>query len=190
MKLLIIDNFDSFTYNLQHYTAQFCNQVIVKRNNEISLDEISEFDGFIISPGPGLPQDAGITMQAIKTFGSTKKILGVCLGHQAIAEVFGAKLINLDEPLHGVAIETESLNTQELIFSDIPNKFLTGRYHSWIVDPHSLKNTSLQIIAKDHFGQVQALKHRDYNIRSVQFHPESVMTEYGLKMIENWILKC
>ena len=190
MKLLIIDNFDSFTYNLQHYAEQFCDSVVVKRNNEISIEEINNFDGFIISPGPGLPKDAGITMEAIRTYASSKKILGVCLGHQAIAEAFGAKLRNLNQPLHGVAIQTQSTDIEDAIFSDIPKHFLTARYHSWVVDEVSIMETVLNVIATDEFNQIQALKHKDYNIRSVQFHPESVLTEYGLKMVENWIKIC
>ena len=187
MKLLIIDNFDSFTYNLRHYAEQFCDNVVVKRNNEISIEEINDYDGFIISPGPGLPKDAGITMEAIRIYSQSKKILGVCLGHQAIAEAFGAKLRNLKDPLHGVAIPTYTSEIEDSIFSDIPKQFLTARYHSWVVDEESINNTALNVIATDELKQIQALKHKDYNIRSVQFHPESVLTEYGLKMVENWI---
>ena len=190
MKLLIIDNFDSFTYNLKHYAEQFCDDVIVKRNNEVKIEEIDDYDSFMISPGPGLPKDAGITIRAIKTYASSKKILGVCLGHQAIAQTFGAKLRNLDEPLHGVAIPTQTTEINDSMFENIPNNFNTARYHSWVVDEESIKETDLNIIAIDTFGQIQALKHKDYNIRSVQFHPESVLTEYGLKMIENWIKEC
>ena len=190
MKLLIIDNFDSFTYNLQHYAEQFCKSVTVKRNNEISIEEIYDYDGFIISPGPGLPKDAGITIQAIKTYAKSKKILGVCLGHQAIAEVFGAKLRNLDAPLHGVAIKTHTTDIQDALFNNVPKNFLTARYHSWVVDKKSIKNTDLEVTAIDRYNQIQALKHKKYNIKSVQFHPESVLTEYGLKMIDNWINNC
>jgi anthranilate synthase component 2 len=190
MKLLIIDNFDSFTYNLRHYAEQFCDSVTVKRNNEISIGEINDYDSIIISPGPGLPMQSGITIEAIKKYASTKKILGVCLGHQAIAEVFGAKLINLDKPLHGIAIPTMTTNSKDLLFDEIPNTFLSGRYHSWGIDPKSIDDITFEITAIDSLGQIQAIKHRKFNIRSVQFHPESVLTEYGLKMIENWILKC
>ena len=189
MKLLIIDNFDSFTYNLKHYAEQFCKEVVVKRNNEIQLDEISAYDGFIISPGPGLPKDTGISIAAIKRYAGEKKILGVCLGHQLIAEIYGGKLLNLDHPLHGIAIKTNKIKDDEL-FKGIPDQFMSGRYHSWIVDEKSLINTDLEIIANDELGQVQALKHKKYNIRSVQFHPESIMTDYGLEMIENWITEC
>jgi len=187
VNLLIIDNFDSFTYNLQHYAEQFCDNVVVKRNNEISIEEIDEYDGFIISPGPGLPDEAGITKQAILKYKDSKKILGVCLGHQAIAEVFGAKLRNLDEPLHGVAILTQTTDIKDSIFKDIPRSFDTARYHSWVIDEESIENTELEITAIDINKQIQAIKHKKYNIRSVQFHPESVLTEFGLKMMENWV---
>ena len=189
MKLLIIDNYDSFTYNLKHYAEQFCNNVTVKRNNEIELEEISEYDAIIISPGPGLPKDAGITMAAIERYYTTKKILGVCLGQQAIAEFFGARLANLENPLHGVAIKTFKAG-EDSLFSNIPKEFNTGRYHSWIAEKDSLKGTDLEIIAIDELDQVQAIRHKKFNIRAMQFHPESVMTDYGLKMIENWVINC
>ena len=190
MKLLIIDNFDSFTYNLQHYAAQFCEQVVVKRNDEISIEEIDEFDGFIISPGPGLPIDSGISYKALEVYGDSKKILGICLGHQAIAEFYGAELSNLGMPLHGIAVETEVLASEDMLFRGLPQKIQTGRYHSWVVNPNSIKNTPLQITATDYYNQVQGLKHPILNIRGLQFHPESVLTEYGIRIIENWIKYC
>lgn len=190
MKLLIIDNFDSFTYNLEHYAKKYCSNVVVKRNNEIALEEVANFDSIIISPGPGLPKDAGISMELINKYAATKKILGVCLGHQAIGEAFGAKLSNLNEPLHGLPIATVHNNLDNDFYKDIPNNFLTGRYHSWVIEKNSLDNLPFIITATDKFGQVQSLKHQNYNLRSVQFHPESVLTEYGLRMIENWITYC
>lgn len=190
MKLLIIDNFDSFTYNLQHYAEQFCDEVVVKRNNEIELDEIEAYDAFIISPGPGLPKDSGITLKAIETYASSKKILGVCLGQQAIAEYFGAQLENLGAPLHGIPVLTKLTNKEDVLFEGLPREFNTGRYHSWVVDAKTVDKEVLEITATDQYGQVQALRHKEYNIRCVQFHPESVMTDFGLKMIENWIKKC
>ncbi len=189
MPVLIIDNFDSFTYNLEHYTKRFCNNVVVKRNNEILLQEVDSYDSIIISPGPGLPKDAGISVDIIKTYAATKKILGVCLGHQAIGEAFGAKLLNLYEPLHGVAVPTYH-NDDDDFYKDIPNEFLTGRYHSWVIDAQSLVDLPFTITANDKYNQVQSIKHNNYNLRSVQFHPESVLTKYGLKMIENWIKYC
>ena len=190
MRLLIIDNFDSFTYNLEHYARQFCDDVVVKRNNEIDIDEVDNYDAIIISPGPGLPSDAGITPLVLKKYSPTKKILGVCLGHQAIAECFGASLQNLEEPLHGIPVLTHKTKIEDPIFEGIADDFQTARYHSWVVDSTSLNNTDLQITAIDINNQIQALKHKEYNVRSVQFHPESILTDGGLKMIENWIKKC
>jgi len=190
MRLLIIDNFDSFTYNLEHYARQFCDDVVVKRNNEIDIDEVDNYDAIIISPGPGLPSDAGITPLVLKKYSPTKKILGVCLGHQAIAESFGASLQNLEEPLHGIPVLTHKTKIEDPIFEGIADDFQTARYHSWVVDSTSLNNTDLQITAIDINNQIQALKHKEYNVRSVQFHPESILTDGGLKMIENWIKKC
>ncbi len=190
MKLLIIDNFDSFTYNLEHYARKYCNNVIVKRNNELTLEQVNEFDSIIISPGPGLPKDAGITMDIINNYSDSKKILGVCLGHQAIGENFGAKLNNLSEPLHGIAVTTYQNNIDEKFYNDIPNTFLSGRYHSWIIDKKSIENLPFIITSTDEYGIIQSLKHKTFNLRSVQFHPESVLTEFGLKMIENWIKYC
>lgn len=186
MKILIIDNYDSFTYNLKHYVEPFCDEVIVKRNDDILLEEIEGYEGIIISPGPGLPKDSGITMEAIHTYARSKKILGVCLGHQAIAEYFGAILCNLDEPLHGIPVMTHFISNDKM-FEGIPKSCKTGRYHSWVVCPESIENTDLELIATDVFGQVQAMRHKTLNVRSVQFHPESIMTDYGKKMIENWI---
>jgi len=190
MRLLIIDNFDSFTYNLEQYAHRYCDNVDVKRNTEISIDEVDDYDAIIISPGPGLPSDAGITPLVIERYSATKKILGVCLGHQAIAESFGANLQNLEEPLHGISISTSLTNVKDKIFDGIANDFQTARYHSWVVEPSSIENTELQITATDINNQIQALKHKRYNVRSVQFHPESILTDGGMKMIENWILKC
>lgn len=190
MNILIIDNFDSFTYNLEHYAKRFCNNVVVKRNNEIALDEVANYDSIIISPGPGLPKDAGISMSLLEKYSSSKKILGVCLGHQAIGEVFGAKLINLSVPLHGVAVSTFHNNIDKVFYKDIPKNFLTGRYHSWIIEKQSLDNLPFTITASDINGHVQSLMHNSFNLRSVQFHPESVLTDFGLKMIENWIKHC
>jgi anthranilate synthase component 2 len=187
MKILIIDNFDSFTYNLKHYADAFCDDVTVKRNNEIELSEIQNYDAIIISPGPGLPKEAGISMEAIKTYASSKKILGVCLGHQAIAEVFGASLSNLEEPLHGIAVETYLKESEDALFAGIPKQIQTGRYHSWVVNPETMNETPLETIASDCFGQVQALKHSQFPLYGIQFHPESVLTEFGMKMMENWI---
>ncbi len=188
MRLLIIDNFDSFTYNLVHYAEPFVDELIVVRNNEIDIKEVANFDAIILSPGPGLPIDTGISLEVVKQYAPHKKILGVCMGMQVIAEAFGAKLLNLEEPLHGIAIETYQTKVAHEIFQNIPKAFYSGRYHSWIVDPQSLPH-EFEVTAIDSLGFVQAIRHRDYPLSGVQFHPESVLTEYGQLMIENWIKK-
>jgi len=189
MKLLIIDNYDSFTFNLVQYAEAFVEQLDVRRNDEISLDDVGNYDAIILSPGPGLPKDTGISQAVVKKYGATKKMLGVCMGMQLIAEVYGGKLRNLDEPLHGVAVETFQTEIPHNIFRDIPKSFPSGRYHSWVVDEDTLP-AELQITARDVLGLPQAIKHTKYPISGVQFHPESVLTGYGRQMIENWVKYC
>ena len=186
MRILVIDNYDSFTFNLVHYIEQSCDdEVVVKRNDEITLDEANDFHQFVISPGPGLPQEAGITIPIIQHFAPTKKILGVCLGHQAMAVAFGGGLKNLPEVNHGVARPT-FLMAQDEIFFDLPSSFLSARYHSWAIDEQTLPDAFV-VTAVDDRKEIMAMKHRQYNLRSVQFHPESVLTEHGLRIIQNWI---
>jgi len=186
MKILILDNYDSFTYNLVHYVEQFCNDVTVKRNDEIPLDEVDVFDAIILSPGPGLPKDAGIMSELIKRYAPSKKILGVCLGHQAIGEAFGAKLKNLDQVHHGVAIPVSVIERSEVLFQGFSNKFETGRYHSWVIDKDTISE-ELIITAVDEKGEIMAIRHRQFNVCGVQFHPESLLTPNGLKIIKNWV---
>ncbi|MFC2111131.1 anthranilate synthase component II [Bacteroidota bacterium] len=186
MKLLIIDNYDSFTYNLVHYAEQFVDNLFVFRNDEIDLESIAEYDAIIISPGPGIPETAGISLEVVKRYGSKIPMLGICLGHEAIAMSYGAQLINLPDVLHGVGVETIVTDDKEPIFNNIPKTFKSGRYHSWVITEKDLPE-SLKVIAKDIHGNIVALRHKKYNLCGVQFHPESIMTEYGLKMIENWI---
>jgi len=186
MRLLIIDNYDSFTYNLVHYAKPFVDELIVRRNDEISLDEVADFDAIILSPGPGLPKDTGISSEVVRRFASQKKILGVCMGMQVIAEAFGGRLRNLDEPLHGVAVETYTTPIPDMLFRGLPSKFMTGRYHSWVVDEATLPSDFL-ITAKDKYNLIQAIRHKEYDLSAVQFHPESVLTDFGQKMIENWL---
>ncbi len=184
MKVLVIDNYDSFTYNLVHYIEQVTQQKPdVYRNNEITLHSVQGYDKICISPGPGLPKDAGVTMDVIKNYSSTKSILGVCLGHQAIAEAFGSPLKNLETVLHGVARKT-TIVQQDHLFENIPVEFMCGRYHSWVVDTI---NEPLQTIAIDDDGNCMALRHAIYKVRGVQFHPESILTEHGLHLIKNWL---
>ncbi|MBA3898867.1 MAG: aminodeoxychorismate/anthranilate synthase component II [Bacteroidetes bacterium] len=184
--ILLLDNYDSFTYNLVHLVEKLTDlPLVVKRNDEINLDEVADFGRIILSPGPGLPADAGIMLELIKKYKETIPILGVCLGHQAIGEAFGAKLKNLGQVLHGVAVPVEHFG-HEPLFTGIPNSFLTGRYHSWVVDENGFPD-ALQIIAKGQDGSIQALRHKNLNIWGVQFHPESIMTEYGEQLVKNWL---
>jgi anthranilate synthase component 2 len=184
MKILMIDNYDSFTYNLVHYLEELGCEVVVKRNDKLDLEEVSHFHKIVLSPGPGIPDEAGLLKEIIATYGPTKSIFGVCLGQQAIAEVYGGRLINLPEVYHGVATEVE-ITEEDPIFSGLPKKFPVGRYHSWVVDPELpevLLGTSY-----DADGQLMSLRHRNYDIRAVQFHPESVLTPEGKKILKNWI---
>lgn len=186
MKCLIIDNYDSFTYNLVHLVRELGVTPTIVRNDKFELEEVKDFDKIILSPGPGIPDEAGKLKQLIKTYASTKSILGVCLGQQAIAEVFGAKLINLEKVFHGVESEIE-LTQNDYLFSSIPEKFIAGRYHSWVVD--SNLPSDLETIAIDSNNQVMALRHKTYDVRGVQFHPESIMTPNGKQIIKNFLAK-
>jgi anthranilate synthase component 2 len=186
VKILILDNYDSFTFNLVHYVEQFCDDITVKRNDEITLDEVEAFDAIILSPGPGLPKDAGIMPQLIKRYAPTKKILGVCLGHQAIGEAFGASLKNLNQVHHGVAIPVNILEKDEPLFADLPSRIDTGRYHSWVIDKVTVP-AELEVTATDDDDEVMAIRHTTFDVCGVQFHPESLLTPDGLKLIANWV---
>ena len=187
MKLLLLDNYDSFTYNLVHLVEQFNDiEVTVKRNDEIAMEEVGSYDRILLSPGPGLPMDAGIMMNVIKHYAPTKNILGVCLGHQAIAECYGGKLINLPRPAHGVAKETIIIDQEERLFLNIPNKFLTGRYHSWAVAKDSLPDC-LQVTSTDQEGTIMSIRHRELAVKGIQFHPESILSDHGKQLIYNWL---
>jgi anthranilate synthase component 2 len=184
-KILVIDNYDSFTYNLVHYLEDLDCEVTVYRNDEFELDEIAHFDKILLSPGPGIPDEAGLLKQVIQQYGPTKSIFGVCLGQQAIGEVYGGTLSNLDKVYHGVATNVTKSVNDELLFEGLDNEFEVGRYHSWVVDanlPDCLEATSF-----DENGQVMSLRHKTYDVRGVQFHPESVLTPNGKKMLENWV---
>lgn len=186
MKILVLDNYDSFTYNLVHYLEKVSDATIeVYRNDKIALKEIERFDKILLSPGPGIPSEAGILLDVIKTYASSKSILGVCLGQQAIAEAFGGSLNNMSEVFHGVATPIEII-CEDSIFKNIPKKLNVGRYHSWCVNKNDFPK-DLEITAVDEHGNIMALKHKTFDVKGVQFHPESVLTEYGLQMIENWI---
>jgi anthranilate synthase component II len=176
MKILVFDNYDSFTYNLVHYLEQV---------TDASLDEINKFDKILLSPGPGIPSEAGILLDVIKKYAPTKSILGVCLGQQAIAEAFGGSLSNLKEVYHGIATPVEIIK-DDVLFKGIPKKINVGRYHSWAVNKNDLPQ-DLEITCVDEQGAIMGLHHKKYDVRAVQFHPESVLTEYGLDMIRNWV---
>jgi len=186
-KILLFDNYDSFTFNLLHYVEQFAEvKVDVFRNNEIELESIKNYDAIIFSPGPGLPVDAGIMNLAISMYAPSKKILGVCLGMQAIVVVFGGKLKNLETVRHGISKRVIVSDGEDLLFKNIPSVFNAGRYHSWVADKNAIPDC-IKVTAKDDDDQVMAIRHSDYNVYGVQFHPESVLTDYGLQLIENWI---
>lgn len=185
MKLLIFDNYDSFTYNIVHAVKSLGVEPIVKRNDRISLNEIDAFDSIIISPGPGIPSEAGILPQLLDQYADSKKILGICLGHQAIGEHFGAKLRNLSEVYHGIK-STITVTQPDYIFDGLPDRIDVGRYHSWVVDKDSLPDC-LEITSVSPDGEIMAMRHRELDIRGVQFHPESILTPDGIKIIENWI---
>lgn len=186
-KILILDNYDSFTYNLVHYVEANPNyEVDVFRNDEITLEEVDKYSTIILSPGPGLPKDAGILNELIKTYAPTKKILGVCLGMQAIGEVFGGTLINLNDVFHGVATPIQILDKTDLLYKDLPESFNIGRYHSWVISNDGFPD-ELKITSVEENGQVMSLKHKQFNVYGVQFHPESILTEYGKEMINNFL---
>ncbi|WP_281228587.1 anthranilate synthase component II [Flavobacterium aquiphilum] len=184
-KILVIDNYDSFTYNLVHYLEDLDCEVTVYRNDEFDIDEIAGFDKILLSPGPGIPDEAGLLKAVIQKYAPTKSIFGVCLGQQAIGEVFGGTLSNLDKVYHGVATLVKKSVSDELLFEGLEDEFEVGRYHSWVVDanlPDVLEATSF-----DENGQVMSLRHKTYDVRGVQFHPESVLTPNGKKILENWL---
>lgn len=185
MKIVIIDNYDSFTYNLAHLVKELGAEVTVFRNDQFELSQLESFSKIILSPGPGIPSEAGLLMDVIKTYAGKKPILGVCLGHQAIGEVFGGKLENLSDVFHGVATEGTLFGNDE-IFSGLPNRITMGRYHSWVVSKEGLPEC-LEVTAESDEGQIMALKHKTLNIRGIQFHPESVLTPDGKKIIQNWL---
>ncbi len=182
----MLDNYDSFTYNLVHLVEKVSEADIeVHQNDKISIQEIERFDKIILSPGPGIPAEAGVMMDAIRKYAGEKSIFGVCLGLQAIGGVFGGKLINLDQVCHGIATPV-SVIEDDFIFSDVPKKFSAGRYHSWVLDKNNF-STEMRITAVDEKGIVMAAKHCSLDVRGVQFHPESILSEYGEQIIRNWI---
>jgi anthranilate synthase component 2 len=186
-KILVFDNYDSFTYNLVQYVKSIGNhQVDVFLNDEISLDEVAPYDGIILSPGPGLPSESGLLEPLIEQYKSSKRIFGVCLGQQAIAEVFGGSLRNLSAVYHGVATPVTFSHPKHYLFEGMPDTIEAGRYHSWIVENKTFP-ACLNIEALDNNGQIMALSHREFDICGVQFHPESILTPLGINIISNWL---
>lgn len=186
-QILLIDNYDSFTYNLFHYLDEL-NQggVEVVRNDELDLEKVKEYDRVVLSPGPGLPKDAGKLMEFLKRYATGVPILGVCLGQQAIAEHFGMKLKNLNEVVHGQSRTIEILENTKGIFSDFPSEIKVGRYHSWVIDSKSISK-EFEITSTDTEGNIMSIRHKNLPICAVQFHPESILTEMGKEMLGNWL---
>ena len=192
-KILVFDNYDSFTYNLVHLVAKITHvSVDVFRNDEIALEKVADYDKIILSPGPGIPSEAGMLLDLIKAFAPTKSILGVCLGHQAIGESFGGTLENLSTVFHGVAtpitIDKEILGSRNSLFDLLPEKIIVGRYHSWVVSEQDFPDC-LEITARDSNGLIMGLQHKQYDVQGVQFHPESILTPDGETIIKNWLKK-
>lgn len=187
-KILVFDNYDSFTYNLVQMIEKITNEKVdVYRNDEISLEEIEKYDKIILSPGPGIPEEAGILLDLIKKYAPTKSILGVCLGQQAIAESFGGNLINLSEIFHGVATTSKTIKEDVKLFKNLPQEIEVGRYHSWAVNNENFPE-ELEITAVDNDGMIMALQHKTYDVHGVQFHPESILTPEGDVIIRNFLL--
>lgn len=185
MKTVIIDNYDSFTYNLAHLVKELGTEVDVLRNDKFELEELEKYDKIILSPGPGIPEEAGLLLEVIRTYAGRKPILGVCLGEQAIGQAFGGKLTNLSEVFHGIQTNVKIKN-KDYIFSGLPTKIPVGRYHSWVVDTEGFPE-ELVITAISSEGQIMALKHREYDVHGIQFHPESVLTPDGKQIVGNWL---
>lgn len=185
MKTVIIDNYDSFTYNLSHLVKETGAEVTVLRNDKFNLEALQTFDKIILSPGPGIPSEAGLLLDVIRRYAGQKPILGVCLGEQAIGEAFGARLVNLSEVFHGVQTPVY-IKENDILFEELPQEILVGRYHSWVVDPEGLPDC-LEVTAVSGEGQIMALRHKEYDVHGIQFHPESVLTPDGKKMIENFL---
>lgn len=188
-RILVFDNYDSFTYNLVHLVEKLLHQKVeVFRNDRIPLEKVKEYDKIILSPGPGIPSEAGLLLPLIKEYASSKPILGVCLGHQAIGEAFGGKLLNLSEVYHGVATPVKILQRAggKDLFAGLPDEFEVGRYHSWVISEEGFPK-ELEVTARDEKGYIMALRHKQYDVQGVQFHPESVLTPRGEQILKNWL---
>ncbi|OJJ20112.1 aminodeoxychorismate/anthranilate synthase component II [marine bacterium AO1-C] len=186
MKILVIDNYDSFVYNLVHMVRDLGYQPEVYRNDKIDLTTVEQYDKILLSPGPGIPEEAGIMLDLIKAYAPTKSILGVCLGHQAIGEAFGAELLNLPTVLHGIASKNLVQDSNEALFEGFPQEFAIGHYHSWVIKEESLPK-ELIVTGKDLEGNVMSIRHEAYDVKGLQFHPESILTEQGIRILANWL---
>lgn len=185
MKIVIIDNYDSFTYNLSHLVKKLGAEVTVLRNDSFPIEELETYDKILLSPGPGIPKEAGLLLEVIRTYAGKKPILGVCLGEQAIGEVFGGKLTNLSEVYHGIQSPIR-ITASNYLFEGLPEEILVGRYHSWVIDRENFPD-ALEITAVSQEGYIMALRHKDFDVQGIQFHPESVLTPDGKKIISNWL---
>ncbi|WP_298392610.1 aminodeoxychorismate/anthranilate synthase component II [Flavobacterium sp.] len=185
-EVLIIDNYDSFTYNLVHYLEELNCKVIVLRNDEFELDEIEKYQNIILSPGPGTPSESGLLMDVIKRYASTKKILGICLGLQAIGEVFGGSLLNLNSVFHGVSSTVSISVDDDTLFDSLPKTFTVGRYHSWVINPDDFPD-DLEVTSLSEDGEIMSIRHKIFDVKGVQFHPESILTPHGKTILSNWI---
>jgi len=185
-KIVVIDNYDSFTFNLVHYLEDLGAHVTTYRNDEFEIEDLKTFDKILLSPGPGIPKEAGLLYDVIQCYGSKKSILGICLGMQAIGEVFGGTLQNLEKVHHGIATKIKQTVDDETLFKELPAEFEVGRYHSWVVSPIQFPEV-LEITAVDFKGEIMALRHKTFDIKGVQFHPESIMTPYGKTILKNWL---
>ena len=186
-KILIIDNYDSFTYNLVHLVNEIGLQCEVWRNDRFAIGDVDAYEKIILSPGPGIPSEAGLLLEVIEKYAPTKSIFGVCLGQQAIAEVFGGKLYNLSQPMHGIATPISVTDKEEKLFKGLPASFKVGRYHSWVVDEKAIPDVLTVTAIDEADNSAMALRHVQYDVRGVQFHPESILTEFGKEMMANWI---
>lgn len=184
--ILVIDNYDSFTYNLVHLINELDFEAVVWRNDKFALEDVNAYDKILLSPGPGVPEEAGLLLEVIKTYAPTKSIMGVCLGQQAIAEAFGGSLLNLGRPMHGIATPITVIDKDELTFKGCTDPIEVGRYHSWVVNKVDLPE-SLVVTSTDKDGQIMSLRHKTLDVRGVQFHPESVLTPQGKQMMKNWL---
>ena len=185
-KILVIDNYDSFTYNLVHYLESLHCDVRVFRNDKFEINELADYDTILLSPGPGIPSESGKLNEVVATFASSKKILGICLGQQAIGDVFGASLKNLNKVYHGVSTSINVIVDDEILFHHLPKQLGVGRYHSWVVDTHNFPD-DLEITSITDTGEIMSLRHKVFNVKGVQFHPESILTPYGKTILLNWL---